>query len=115
MAISKKTAEQLRRASWIRRMFEEGVRLKQEYGAENVFDFMLGNPSLPLPQAFTEQLPEDDFAPFDTRPIRPVLRSPAGTRWIPDRSVLSCTSDGSRAVRGLYRCWNMASARYGPG
>lgn len=56
MAISRKTAEQLQRASWIRRMFEEGARLKQEYGAENVSDFTLGNPSLPPPQAFAEEL-----------------------------------------------------------
>jgi aspartate aminotransferase len=31
-------------ASWIRRMFEIGARLKRERGEENVFDFTLGNP-----------------------------------------------------------------------
>lgn len=34
-------------ASWIRRMFEAGLELKKEHGAENVFDFSLGNPDLP--------------------------------------------------------------------
>jgi aspartate aminotransferase len=31
-------------ASWIRRMFEIGARMKRERGEENVFDFTLGNP-----------------------------------------------------------------------
>ena len=37
-------------------MFEIGARLKAEYGEENVFDFSLGNPSIPPVDAFTEQL-----------------------------------------------------------
>ena len=36
-------------ASVIRKMFEEGLRLKAQYGAENVFDFSLGNPDLDPP------------------------------------------------------------------
>ena len=31
-------------ASWIRRMFEIGARMKRERGEDNVFDFTLGNP-----------------------------------------------------------------------
>ncbi|MBW2466921.1 MAG: pyridoxal phosphate-dependent aminotransferase, partial [Deltaproteobacteria bacterium] len=46
MAISKKMDDFARSASWIRKMFEEGARLKAEYGADNVFDFSLGNPDL---------------------------------------------------------------------
>ena len=49
MAISKKMNEFAKSASWIRKMFEEGARLKAEFGAENVFDFSLGNPDLPPP------------------------------------------------------------------
>ena len=45
MTVSKVIHQQLERASWIRRMFEEGIRMKNERGAENVFDFTLGNPS----------------------------------------------------------------------
>jgi aspartate aminotransferase len=41
----------MERASWIRRMFEEGIRLRQERGAENVFDFTLGNPDVEPPEA----------------------------------------------------------------
>jgi aspartate aminotransferase len=33
----------------IRRMFEEGVELKKQFGPENVFDFSLGNPDLEPP------------------------------------------------------------------
>ncbi len=36
-------------ASWIRKMFEQGIELKAKYGAENVFDFSLGNPNLEPP------------------------------------------------------------------
>jgi aspartate aminotransferase len=36
----------------IRKMFEEGNRLKKEHGPENVFDFSLGNPDLDPPKAF---------------------------------------------------------------
>ena len=37
----------MEKSSWIRRMFEEGARLKAIHGAENVFDFSLGNPDIP--------------------------------------------------------------------
>ncbi len=43
--------ESMKRASWIRKMFEEGARLQAEHGPENVFDFSLGNPILELPTA----------------------------------------------------------------
>jgi len=45
MIIGKTIAEQMEHASWIRRMFEIGDRMKRERGEENVFDFTLGNPS----------------------------------------------------------------------
>jgi aspartate aminotransferase len=37
-------------------MFEEGAQLKAQYGAENVYDFSLGNPNLPPPEKFSELL-----------------------------------------------------------
>lgn len=46
----------MERASWIRKMFEEGIRLKNLHGAENVFDFSLGNPDIAPPEAFFEAL-----------------------------------------------------------
>lgn len=40
--------------SVIREMFEEGKRLAGIYGAENVFDFSLGNPSVPAPEELNQ-------------------------------------------------------------
>ena len=56
MTISNKLADIISKASFIRKMFEEGAKLKAEYGAENVFDFSLGNPNLPPPEKFSELL-----------------------------------------------------------
>jgi len=46
----------MNRSSWIRKMFEEGARLKAEHGADNVFDFSLGNPNLEPPEQFNQIL-----------------------------------------------------------
>jgi len=51
MPISQSIAGQLERASWIRRMFEIGIELRHSRGAENVFDFSLGNPEVEPPAA----------------------------------------------------------------
>ena len=45
-------------SSVIRAMFEEGKRLAGIYGAENVFDFSLGNPNVPAPKAVNEAIKE---------------------------------------------------------
>src|SRR5436189_3673816 len=49
--VSRAVTDNLQKASWIRRMFEEGARLKQERGADKVFDFTLGNPEIEPPPA----------------------------------------------------------------
>jgi aspartate aminotransferase len=56
MPVSKIIAEQMGHASWIRRMFVEGARLKRERGAENVFDYSLGNPDIEPPDAVLKTL-----------------------------------------------------------
>ena len=56
MGISSKISEKITKASWIRRMFTEGIRLKELHGAENVFDFSLGNPDVDPPARFYEEL-----------------------------------------------------------
>jgi len=40
----------MEKSSWIRKMFEEGIRLKKEFGEENVFDLSLGNPVIEPPE-----------------------------------------------------------------
>ena len=54
MTVAKGIQQQLERSSWIRKMFEEGIRLKAERGAENIFDFTLGNPSEDPPKGVLE-------------------------------------------------------------
>jgi aspartate aminotransferase len=56
MTIAKHINEILARSSWVRKMFEEGARLKAAHGAENVFDFSLGNPNLEPPAEFETAL-----------------------------------------------------------
>lgn len=56
MAISEKIQENIGRSSWIRKMFEEGDRLRKEWGPERVFDFTLGNPDQEPPAVFREAL-----------------------------------------------------------
>lgn len=52
--ISEDIRNSIQSASWIRRMFEAGIELKQKFGADQVCDFTLGNPDLPpVPEVAT--------------------------------------------------------------
>lgn len=48
--ISEKMIKLAEGGSAIRAMFEEGNRLAELYGRENVYDFSLGNPNIPAPE-----------------------------------------------------------------
>jgi len=48
----------MEKSSWIRKMFEEGIRLKKEFGEENVFDLSLGNPVMEPPEEVRKALVE---------------------------------------------------------
>lgn len=52
--ISEKMMQLGKKSSIIREIFEYGKKRKAEIGAENVFDFSLGNPSVPAPQKVTD-------------------------------------------------------------
>ncbi len=56
MAIAAKVNQCIERASWIRKMFEEGAALREEYGADQVFDFTLGNPTIEPPKELHAEL-----------------------------------------------------------
>ena len=62
--ISEKMKPYVKNNSAIRMMFEEGNKLAAKYGRENVFDFSLGNPSVPAPaevnQAIQDIVKEED-------------------------------------------------------
>lgn len=49
--ISKSMTQLVQGNSVIRALFEEGKEMAGEVGAENVYDFSLGNPSVPAPEA----------------------------------------------------------------
>ena len=56
--ISEKMKPYVKNNSAIRMMFEEGNRLRAKYGADKVFDFSLGNPSVPAPDSVREAIVE---------------------------------------------------------
>ena len=62
--ISEKMTAMVKNSSAIRAMFEEGKIMAAKYGAENVYDFSLGNPNVPAPkevkQAVEAILQEED-------------------------------------------------------
>ena len=56
MAVSEKIRQYMAEGGWIRRVFEEGIALKAQIGAENVFDLSLGNPVIEPPAEFKDEL-----------------------------------------------------------
>lgn len=50
--------------SWIRRMFEEGIAMKKQFGAENVYDLSLGNPIMEPPPEFKREIKRLADHPF---------------------------------------------------
>ncbi len=56
--IAEKMKNMVANSSAIRAMFEEGSRLAEIYGAENVFDFSLGNPNVAAPEAVKKAIIE---------------------------------------------------------
>ena len=58
MPVADKMVEMIDKSSMIRKMFEEGAKLKAKHGPDKVFDFSLGNPDVPPPQEFVNVLRE---------------------------------------------------------
>lgn len=56
--ISEKMIQLVKTSSIVREMFEEGKRMAITYGAENVYDFSLGNPSVAPPDAVKKAMLE---------------------------------------------------------
>ena len=54
--IAEKMKPYVKNNSAIRMMFEEGNRLRAIYGADKVYDFSLGNPSVPAPECVKEAI-----------------------------------------------------------
>ncbi|MDP6425923.1 MAG: hypothetical protein QF443_02950 [Dehalococcoidia bacterium] len=58
MSVSNTIKAQMGESSWIRKMFEEGNKLRSIHGNEKVFDLSLGNPLLEPPSSFKDKLIE---------------------------------------------------------
>ena len=56
MSISRKIKASISQSSMIRKMFEAGIALKKIHGADNVYDFSLGNPNVDHPREFKKEL-----------------------------------------------------------
>ncbi|HPS93457.1 MAG TPA: pyridoxal phosphate-dependent aminotransferase [Deltaproteobacteria bacterium] len=58
MTVARNMVHYIETGSWIRKMFEEGARLKSIHGNDQVFDFSLGNPDIPPPQKVLDTMAE---------------------------------------------------------
>ncbi|MCX7966544.1 MAG: pyridoxal phosphate-dependent aminotransferase [Syntrophorhabdaceae bacterium] len=56
MLVSDVIKKQMEETGWIRRMFEEGIKMRKQYGDENVYDFSLGNPFIEPPEQLIRAL-----------------------------------------------------------
>lgn len=72
--VSDKILEAQKGSSWIRRMFEAGIEMKKQFGAENVYDFSLGSPDLCPPSAVLRTL----------KALPEQVNIPAGLSYMPN-------------------------------
>ena len=112
MAISNKVRGFMEKGSWIRKMFEEGISLKQQYGEENVFDLSLGNPVMNPPEQFYKELKKISENPIngmhrympnaglnETRTaVAKGLSNETGLSFTPDEIVMTCGAGGALNV-----------------
>ena len=112
MAVAKKIQRFMQEGSWIRRMFEEGIELKQRFGEENIFDLSLGNPILEPPPQFLAELrrlaespppgshrymPNSGYA--DTRAaVAATLAEETGVPFTAKEIVMTCGAAGALNV-----------------
>ncbi|THB71158.1 MAG: pyridoxal phosphate-dependent aminotransferase [Desulfovibrio sp.] len=92
--LTQQMAGYLERASWIRKMFEEGARLKAEHGVEAVCDFSLGNPDLPPPGEVKKALGE--LAELADQPLSLGYMPNPGYPWV--RQALAEMASKEQAV-----------------
>lgn len=81
--LAKSVSGYLENASWIRRMFEAGAKLKAIHGADKVQDFSLGNPDLPAPKEVREGLRA--FLDHADQPFAFGYMSNAGFPWLREK------------------------------
>ncbi len=96
MPVSVKMLSFSKQSSMIRKMFEEGARMKTRFGDENVFDFSLGNPDAPPPDAFNQAIRE---VAADTAPGIHAYMPNAGYPWVREAIAERMSSEQGITVR----------------
>jgi aspartate aminotransferase len=64
MPVAPHIKEVMTSASFIRKMFEEGIQMKAQFGADNVYDFSIGNPDLEPPAKVKKTLADIAASPL---------------------------------------------------
>jgi aspartate aminotransferase len=108
MTVAKKIDSILNRSSWIRKMFEEGAKLKAQFGEDSVFDFSLGNPNLRAPECFDQALTEATCTcggdhgympntgyPFVRRAVAEYLTQEQGVAVTENEVIMTCGASGA--------------------
>ena len=108
MPIAEKMVKMVEVSSMIKKMFEEGARLKAVHGSDNVFDFSLGNPDVPPPPEFKKVLRElvnsdslnHGYTPGPGHPhvrkaVADYLGSEHGVEFTPDLIVMTVGAAGA--------------------
>lgn len=96
--VSEEINECLTHSSGIRKMFEAGMEMKQKYGAENVFDYSLGNPDLPPPAKVEESL--EKIAKESRKPFSLGYMSNAGFPFVRERLAEVLSGEQGVALKG---------------
>jgi len=112
MSISKKIKASISQSSMIRKMFDEGILLKQKYGADKVYDFSLGNPNVEQPEEFKRELinlaaeniplkhgytPNAGY-PETRQAIAQKINKTSGLKMDADHVIMSCGAGGALNV-----------------
>lgn len=112
MTIAKKIRSSMTQSSMIRKMFEEGILLKKKFGADNVYDFSLGNPNVDQPDEFKCELinlakeiiplkhgytPNAGY-PETRQAIADKISKTAGLKMSANHVVMSCGAGGALNV-----------------
>ncbi len=112
MSISKKIKSSISHSSVIRKMFEEGIRLKKIHGENNVYDFSLGNPNVDHPEEFKKELirvadqeiklkhgytPNAGYPETRAAVARKISKT-TGLKMTADHIVMSCGAGGALNV-----------------
>jgi aspartate aminotransferase len=112
MTIAKKIKLSISQSSMIRKMFDEGILLKRKYGADNVYDFSLGNPNVEQPEEFKRELinlaaenipmkhgytPNAGY-PETRQAIAQKINKTTGLKMGADHIIMSCGAGGALNV-----------------